>query len=73
MGVSPAVSRSCDIWPRRKPPKRGKTEETVHGGRTAYMGLSFLCEVFAMPRRHLLVFLAATIVLSIVEVEVINR
>lgn len=37
------------------------------------MGLSFLCEVFAMPRRHLLVFLAATIVLSIVEVEVINR
>ncbi len=33
---------------------------------------AFLREVFAMPRRHVLVFLLATILLIIVEVEVIE-
>lgn len=33
---------------------------------------AFLREFFAMPRRHVLVFLLATIVLIIVEVEVIE-
>lgn len=33
---------------------------------------AFLCEVFAMPRRHVLVFLLATILLIIVQVEVIE-
>lgn len=38
-----------------------------HGWVTA-----FLREVFTMPRRHVLVFLLATILLIIVEVEVIE-
>ena len=33
---------------------------------------AFLCEVFAMPRRHVFVFLLATILLIIVQVEVIE-
>lgn len=33
---------------------------------------AFLREVFAMPRRHVLVFLLATILLIIVDVEVIE-
>jgi hypothetical protein len=33
---------------------------------------AFLREVFTMPRRHMLVFLLATILLIIVEVEVIE-
>ena len=33
---------------------------------------AFLREIFAMPRRHMLVFLLVTILLIIVEVEVIE-
>lgn len=33
---------------------------------------AFLREVFAMPRKHVLVFLVATILLIIVQVEVIE-
>lgn len=41
--------------------------EEAHGWVTA-----FLREVLTMPRRHVLVFLLATILLIIVEVEVIE-
>lgn len=34
--------------------------------------MAFLHELFAMPRRHMLVFLLATILLILVEVEVIE-
>ena len=34
---------------------------------------AFLREVFTMPRRHMLVYLAATLLLIIVEVEVIDE
>lgn len=34
--------------------------------------MAFLREVFTMPRRHVLVFLLATVLLIVVEVEVIE-